>query len=199
MTRSGVDFQLEAETRAGGAGAVRRVEGEGARLDLVEFQRDARSGSCACLGERLAAGRAAFSSTSTKSATAHAVGELQRRFHRVGQALADAVLDHQTVHHHLDGVLLLLGELDVVGQLPSSRRRSARARSRRQRSSSSRSTNSPLRPLAPPARESGNSRAFRVASSSVSATICCGVCAAYQGSPHSGQCGMPVRANSSRR
>ena len=31
--------------------------------------------------------------------------------------MADAVLDHESVDHDLDGVLLLLGEFDVVGQL----------------------------------------------------------------------------------
>ena len=67
-------------------------------------------------GERLAAGRAAFLLVHEVDDDA-AVGELEGGFHRVGQALADAVLDHESVDHDLDGVLFLLGELDVVGQL----------------------------------------------------------------------------------
>ena len=72
--------------------------------------------AAAVFGERLAAGRAAFLLVHEVDDDA-AVGELEGGFHRVGQALADAVLDHESVDHDLDGVLLLLGEFDVVGQL----------------------------------------------------------------------------------
>ena len=37
-----------------------------------------------------------------------ALGQAERGFDGVGQALADAFLDHQPVHHHFDGVLELL-------------------------------------------------------------------------------------------
>ena len=112
----GVDFQLVSDTRAFRAGAIRRVEGEGARFDLVEFQLMAvRAG--AFLGERLATVRILLVQID-EIGDDHAFGKLQRRFDGIGQTLADTVLDHQTIHHHFDGVLLLLGELDVIGQLP---------------------------------------------------------------------------------
>ena len=47
----------------------------------------------------------------------HALGELERRLERVGQAGAEGVLDHEAVDHDLDRVLLGLGELDLLGQL----------------------------------------------------------------------------------
>ena len=72
--------------------------------------------AAAVFGERLAAGRAAFLLVHEVDDDA-AVGELEGGFHRVGQALADTVLDHESVDHDLDGVLLLLGEFDVVRQL----------------------------------------------------------------------------------
>ena len=72
--------------------------------------------AAAVFGERLAAGRAAFLLIHEVDDDA-AVGELEGGFHRISQTLADTVLDHESVDHDLDGVLLLLGEFDVVGQL----------------------------------------------------------------------------------
>ena len=46
-----------------------------------------------------------------------ALGQAQRRFDGVGQALADALLDHEPVHHHLDGVLELLAQLGRIAEL----------------------------------------------------------------------------------
>ena len=48
-----------------------------------------------------------------------AVGEAQRRLHRLGQALADVVAPHQPVDDHLDGVLLVAGQVErgALGQL----------------------------------------------------------------------------------
>ena len=46
-----------------------------------------------------------------------AVGELERGFDRVGQALVNTVLNDDAVDDHLDGVLVLLGELGRVGEL----------------------------------------------------------------------------------
>ena len=110
-----VDLQVVADARARRAGAVGRVEGEGARLDLVELELVAvRAGPL--LGERLAAVRVGRVQVDVVGDD-DALGEAQRRFDRVGEPLADAVLDDQTVDHHLDRVLLLLGELDVVAQL----------------------------------------------------------------------------------
>ena len=47
-----------------------------------------------------------------------AFGQFQCGFDGIGQALADTIPDDQTVDHDLDGVFLLLGEFDVIGQLP---------------------------------------------------------------------------------
>ena len=74
------------------------------------------------------------------------LASLRGGFHRVGQTLADTVLDHESVDHDLDGVLLLLGEFDVVGQL-CHLAVDERAGVAVGRSSSIISTNSPLRPL----------------------------------------------------
>jgi hypothetical protein len=46
-----------------------------------------------------------------------AFGQTQRSFHGVREALADAVLDHQAVHHHLNGVLELLAQFRGLAQL----------------------------------------------------------------------------------
>ena len=111
-----VDLQFVADARAFRAGSIRRVEREGPGLDLVKLQLvSVRTG--AFLGERFASIRILLVQID-EVGDDHALGELQRRLHRIGQTLADAVLDHQTVHHHFDGVLLLLGELDVIRQLP---------------------------------------------------------------------------------
>src|SRR5690606_36906142 len=44
----------------------------------------------------------------------HALGELQRRLEGLGDAALDAVAAHETVDDHLDGVLLVAGELDLL-------------------------------------------------------------------------------------
>ena len=46
-----------------------------------------------------------------------AVGELERGFDGVGQALVNTVLNDDTVDDHINGVLVLLGELGRVGEL----------------------------------------------------------------------------------
>jgi hypothetical protein len=52
----------------------------------------------------------------------------QRRLHGVVQALGHALLGHQPVHHHVDGVLLLLVEADLVRVLQGTTTPSTRAR-----------------------------------------------------------------------
>ena len=46
----------------------------------------------------------------------HAIPQLQRSLHRVCQAAHDALLHDDAVHHHLDGMLLIFRELDVIGK-----------------------------------------------------------------------------------
>ena len=43
--------------------------------------------------------------------------QIERRFHRIGETGADVRLHHQTVHHHLHGVLHVLVQLDVLAQV----------------------------------------------------------------------------------
>lgn len=44
------------------------------------------------------------------------VPQLQRFFHRVREAAHDAFLDNNAVHHHFDGVLLILFQFDFIGK-----------------------------------------------------------------------------------
>ena len=111
----GVDLQAVADAGALRAGAIRGVERERTRLDLVEFQLVAvRTG--ALLRERLAAVRVLLVQVH-EIGHHNALGQTQRGLDRIGQTLTDAVADHQTVDDHLDRMLLLLGQLDLVGQL----------------------------------------------------------------------------------
>ena len=47
----------------------------------------------------------------------HAVGQAQRRLERVGEPPLEAVAHHEPVDDHLDGVLLVAGQVDLVGEL----------------------------------------------------------------------------------
>ncbi len=111
-----IDLELVADAGAYRAGAIGRVEGEGARFDLVEFEL-VPVRARALFREWLApVGVVLVQIHEVRDD--HALGKPQRGLDGIGQALADAVLDHQTVHHHFDGVLLLLDEFDVIGELP---------------------------------------------------------------------------------
>ena len=111
----GVDFQARADAVAGATRAERRVEGEGARLDRVNLQRVVIGA-----GEVFTEGAGAFGVVllTVHEVDEHAaVGELERGFDGVGQALVNTVLNDDAVDDHLDGVLVLLGELGRVGEL----------------------------------------------------------------------------------
>ena len=101
----GVDLLLRAEAGAARAGAVRRVEGEDARLQLR--QADAVLGAGEALGERH---RLAVDHVDRDEP----VGELERRLDRVRQPVAQVVLHHEPVDDDLDRVLELLVELDLL-------------------------------------------------------------------------------------
>ena len=104
-----VDLELGAEAGAARAGAVRRVEGEDARLELG--QRDAVLGAGEVLGveEALAVDDVDAD---------EALGERGRGLDRLGQALAQVVLEHEPVDDDLDRVLELLVEDDLVLEQP---------------------------------------------------------------------------------
>ena len=114
-----VDLEPRADAVALRARAERGVEGEGPGLDLVGLQ-GVLVGAGEVLGERAAqlqrVGDLLVRAGHELDDDAP-LGEAQRRLDGVGQALADALLDHEPVHHHLDGVLVLLLELGRVREL----------------------------------------------------------------------------------
>ncbi len=112
----GVDLEPRAQPGAGRAGAVGGVEREVARGRLLEAQPAVGAGQVLAEGDGLVLlgplGR-------RHRHLGRATGEAERRLDRLGQPLADAVAADQAVDHHLDGVLLVAGQVHVlaVGQL----------------------------------------------------------------------------------
>ena len=97
----GVDDQAGAQAGAGRAGALGTVEGEEPGGELR--QRDAAVVAGEALGEEQ------FLAALDQDAH-QAVGQLQGQFQGVGEAGAQVGLDHQPVHHGLDGVAPVLVE-----------------------------------------------------------------------------------------
>ncbi len=92
-----VKESLDPETVASRAGAVRAVEAEQPRLDLLDREAGDRAGEAAGKhGPRLALGRLGVGD---------AVGEPDGRFKTVGEAALDPRPDHDPVDHRLDLVL----------------------------------------------------------------------------------------------
>ena len=96
----GVKEHLVPQTITGRAGAKGVVEGEEARLDLVDGEAAHRTGEL-CRKGRAFFGLGVFDD-------GEAVGQLQRGFEAVGQALFHAFFQHHAVDHHFDGVLEFL-------------------------------------------------------------------------------------------
>src|SRR5581483_5459165 len=101
----GVDLLLVAEPGAARAGAVGRVEGEDARLELGEADAVLRAGEALGKRRRLAADHVDRDEP---------VGERERRLDRVEEAVAQLRLHHEAVDDHFDRVLELLVELDLL-------------------------------------------------------------------------------------
>ncbi len=114
----GIDLLLRAEAGAARAGAVRRVEGEDARLELGKP--DAVLGTGEALRERQ---RLAVDDVDGHEP----VGQVERRLDRVREPVAQVVLHHEPVDDHLDRVLQLLVELDLLVEVALLRRRPSRA------------------------------------------------------------------------
>ncbi len=103
-----IDLVARADAAALRTGAVGVVEGEHARRHLGEGDTAGRAGET--LREDIGRSVRHFDLD-------HALGQTQRRLEGVVEAGAQRVADDEPVHHHLDGVLLGLGELDLLGQL----------------------------------------------------------------------------------
>ena len=110
-----VNFQLKTDARALRACTVGSVEGEGSRLNLFQGE-SVTVRACAMLAEGLTTVRRIFRLID-KVGNDDAVGQAQSSFNGVSQTLLDGILDDQAVDDDFDGVLLLLGELDITVKL----------------------------------------------------------------------------------
>jgi hypothetical protein len=108
----GVDLHARAEAGALGAGAERRVEREGPRLELLERQVVVEAGQV--LGEHPLAVRVVVGEVDEVERD-QAAGELERGLDRVGEPALGVGLHGQAVDDHLDRVLLLLLERRRLG------------------------------------------------------------------------------------
>jgi hypothetical protein len=97
----GIDLELRAETGAARARAVRRVEAEHARRHLGQRHPVLGAGELLGVEPPLPVDDRDLD---------EAVGQLDRRLDRVGQALAKVVLHHEAIDHDRDVVLVLLVE-----------------------------------------------------------------------------------------
>jgi hypothetical protein len=111
-----VDLEAGAQAVAVGACPVGGVEGEVPGGQLVERGPVVGAGQVLAEGEDLAL--AAVLLPGDELHLGHALGQAERRLQRVGEAAPDPLPAHQPVDHHLDGVLLVALEVDVLGQLP---------------------------------------------------------------------------------
>ena len=106
----GIEIHLGAEPVAGRAGAVRVVEREQPRLDLVDGEARHRAGELGREDGALAAVGVL--------GDGDAVGEAERGFQRIREPVAHLAAHDQAVDHHLDVVLVVLVErgnvLDAV-------------------------------------------------------------------------------------
>ncbi len=113
----GVDLVAGAQSGARRAGPVGGVEGEVARGGLLEA--DAAVGAGQVLGEGDGLVGLGVGPPVHDQDFGRAAGQLQGGLDRLGQALADVAAPDQPVHHHLDGVGLVAGQVDLgpIGQL----------------------------------------------------------------------------------
>src|SRR5690606_37944464 len=105
----GVHLEAGADARAGGACPIGDVEAEVAGLQLLEGEVAFRAGEGLGEGEGGAVDDVDVD---------HSPGEGQGRLQRLGEALFDPRLLHQAVDDHLDAVLVVAVQADVVGEVP---------------------------------------------------------------------------------
>ncbi len=112
----GVDLEAGAEAVAVLARAVGRVEREVAGSELLEAEPALRAAEVLAEREDLVV-EAGVVVAAHDLDLGHALGDAQRGLERVGEAALDAVAPHEAVDDDLDGVLLVAGQLDGVGEL----------------------------------------------------------------------------------
>ena len=191
----GVDLEAGAEAVAGLAGAVGRVEREVARGQLLEGAVAVRAGQVLGEGEGVV-GLAVLGPADGLAVAphqlhlGHAVGQAQRRLERVGEAALEAVAHDEPVDDHLDGVLLVAGQVDLVGELVDLAVDPGPGVALGGEVGEQRLVGA-LAARAPPARAPGSGcpRAARGCDRRSAAGVCRVIWA-----PHSGQCGTPMRA-----
>ena len=111
----GVDLELGAEARAGRASPVGGVEREVPRRRVLEAQAVVGAGQVLAEGDGLL-----LRAVGTHDHhLGHPFGQRQGGLQRLGQPAADVVPPDQPIDHHLDGVLLVPGQVHLVaiGQL----------------------------------------------------------------------------------
>ena len=111
----GIDLEPGAQPGAGRAGAVGRVEREVPGRGVLEAEPAVGAGQVLAEGDGLLLGAVGVD----HHHLGHPFGQRQRRLQRLGQPAADVVPPDQPVDHHLDGVLLVAGQVELgpVGQL----------------------------------------------------------------------------------
>ncbi len=110
----GVDLEAGAQAVARLAGAVGRVEREVPRGQLLVRGAAHRAGEVLAEGERLGL---ALTVLGHQLDLGHAVGQLEGRLERLGEPPVDALALHQPVDDDLDGVRLVAGQVELVGEL----------------------------------------------------------------------------------
>ena len=110
----GVDLVLGPEPSARRAGTVGRVEREVAGRRVLEADAAVRTSQVLAEGDGFLFGAVGIDDHDL----GHALGQRQRRLQGLGQPAPDVVSTDQPVDHHLDGVVLIAGQLQVatIGQ-----------------------------------------------------------------------------------
>lgn len=186
-----VDLHARADAGAVGAGAEGRVEGEGTGLQLLEGQVVVRA--VQVLREHAFALGVVLGEVDEVEHD-HAAGEAEGGLHRVGETALGGLLHREAVDDHLDGVLLLLLQRGRVGELDGL---AVHARTAVTLGLEIGEEIDELSlALAHQRREH-----LEAASSGSSRTLSTMACGDWReiGRPHSGQCGLPMRAKSRRR
>ena len=104
----GIDLHGAADAGTGRAGAEGAVEGKEMGLDFRQAHMAVGAGEMLAEGQHLVRTHAQDMDD--------AAGQLGRRFQRIGQAGQDAVLNNQPVDDHVDRVLLILVQGNIVRQ-----------------------------------------------------------------------------------